>query len=343
MCFKMLASGRKQIYSIRKIQTTLNVMDSKMNIRRITSMVVIITMVLSAGSKVAAQDEIVFRGRVFKWVNPFPENIDLPPGVHHKTFFSPSMKHDVGYGIYLPPGYSSSTTISKRYPVVYYLHGGRPGSEARSIELTKFIHEAIVNGDIPPAIYVYVNGGILSHYNYAEYESMGEDSFIKELIPHVDANFRTITNRNGRALQGFSQGGRGTTRIMFKYPELFISAAPGGPGYAVEKLIFENDGVEFDTRSEEPLRFDFGKGNDAFTLAKSYSQSPGPKLRIAIWIGTKGFNYDATLEYMDYLETLDIPYQSFVAPGVGHNPFTLYEKIGIGLMNFHAEAFKQAE
>ena len=78
-------------------------------------------------------------------------------------------------------------------------------------------------------------------------------------------------------------------------------------------------------------------------LLKSYSQSPGPKLRIAIWIGTKGFNYDATLEYMDYLETLDIPYQSFVAPGVGHNPFALYEKIGIGLMNFHAEAFEQAE
>ncbi len=114
-----------------------------MKIIRISLMVVTITTVLCMGSIVAAQDDIVFRGRVFKWVNPFPENIDLPPGVHHKTFFSPSMKREVGYGIYLPPDHSNSTSVSKRYPVVYYLHGGRPGSEASSIRLTNFIHQAI--------------------------------------------------------------------------------------------------------------------------------------------------------------------------------------------------------
>ncbi len=57
---------------------------------------------------------------------------------------------------------------------------------------------------------------------------------MKEVIPHIDKTYRTIGKREGRAIEGFSQGGRGTTRIMFKYPELFCSAAPGGQGAGEE-------------------------------------------------------------------------------------------------------------
>ncbi len=306
---------------------------------KIKFVAVLAVIALFLGSVVyATEDGIMFRDRLFKWVNPFPGNIELPSGLYHKTFVSSSMQKEVGYAIYLPPNYSVES--EERFPVIYYLHGGRPGNEARSVRLTNIIYDAMLEGTVPPAIYVYVNGGILSHYNYAPYESMGENLFIKELIPHIDSNYRTIAGREGRAIQGFSQGGRGTTRIMFKYPELFSSGAPGGAGYAVEKLIFENDGVEFDTRREDAIRFDFGKGNDAFSLAKAYSESSGPKLKIAIWIGTAGMNYESTLAYMEYLDNLRIPYETFIVPNVAHNPFALYEGIGIDLMNFHANAFE---
>ena len=69
----------------------------------------------------------------FSWVNEIPENqisrMNLPSGVSHQTFKSPSMGVEVGYYIYLPKGYESSG--EKEYPVVFHLHGGRPGSEAR--------------------------------------------------------------------------------------------------------------------------------------------------------------------------------------------------------------------
>lgn len=56
---------------------------------------------------------------VTTWVNR-PSG-PLPAGVSHHTYRSQSMGHDVGYCIYLPPGYAKDSTL--RYPVIYNLHG----------------------------------------------------------------------------------------------------------------------------------------------------------------------------------------------------------------------------
>jgi len=199
----------------------------------------------------------------FSWVNPIPEN-KKSPGLQHGTFRSPSMGVDVGYCIYLPPKYEKS---KKPLPVVYYLHGGRPGSEIKSIKMADIFHKYISEGDIKPMIYVFVNGGKVSHYNMPDMDSMGEDIFIKELIPHIDKTYRTVAERKGRGIEGFSQGGRGTTRIMFEYPELFCSAAPGGSGYESEKKVSENDGYE-----NPKLRFQ--PGHNTYDRARKYAKNP---------------------------------------------------------------------
>jgi endo-1,4-beta-xylanase len=278
-------------------------------------------------------------GRPFSWVNT-PSASQSHPQLSHATFNSPSMQIPVGYNINLPPGYAEASNDNRRYPVIYYLHGGRPGNESLSIGLVKYIDAAIQSGSVQPLIFVWVNGGKVSHYNYGD--SKGEDTFVKELIPHIDRTYRTIANRGGRALQGFSQGGRGATRIMFKYPELFISAAPGGPGYAVEKQISENNGVEKDTRQGAAAQsLDFGKGNDAFSLAREYAKHPPQvPLSIMIWVGTKGFNYDATLEYLGFLYGLGVSVERIIAPGVDHNPMAFYEARGEALLQFHDQHWR---
>ena len=126
---------------------------------------------------------------------------------------------------------------------------------------------------------------------------------------------------------------------MFKHPELFISAAPGGPGYGMERQIFENGGVEQDTRfGRTGPDLDFGEGNDAFSLAREYARQPTqPPLNILIWVGTNGFNYEATLDYLDFLAGLEISTERLVVPDVGHNSTELYEKRGIDLLGFHDE------
>lgn len=71
----------------------------------------------------------------FQWVNPLPKGGADIPGLRHGTFDSPSLNQKVGYCIYLPPEYAKTEGAKKQYPVVYYLHGGRPGNELKSIDL----------------------------------------------------------------------------------------------------------------------------------------------------------------------------------------------------------------
>lgn len=272
----------------------------------------------------------------FKWVNPLPGDHSLE-GVKHGTFVSQSMGKPVGYCIYLPPDYAENADA--RYPVVYFLHGGRPGNETKSVELSKYVHAAITSGKVTPSIYVFVNGGPVSHYNYGEKGSLAVDVFVKELIPHIDATYRTIASRGGRAIQGFSQGGRGTTRIMFQYPELFVSAAPGGPAYGMEKQISESGGVEKDERIPGSPELQFASDENAYDRARQYAQDPKPPLRILIWVGTKGFNYESTLEYMGFLYGLGIPFERLVVPGAGHDAGQIYETAGLELMKFHEVSF----
>ncbi len=247
------------------------------------------------------------------------------------------MKIDVGYCIYLPSEYSTPGAANKRFPVIYYLHGGRPGSETKSVKLATHIHRLIEDGSVPPMIYVFVNGGPVSHYNMSErINAMGEDVFVKELIPHIDGTFRTIDQRHGRGIEGFSQGGRGTTRIMFRYPELFGSAAPGGAGHATEKRISEEDGRENDTLV-------FAQGHNTYDRARLYAKKRSPPLPILVHVGTEGFNYENNLAYMEFLDTLRIPYQRLIVKDAPHSATKIYEKRGLEIMKFHATNFGLSE
>ncbi|WP_390621507.1 alpha/beta hydrolase [Rubripirellula reticaptiva] len=285
---------------------------------------------------------------LFAWVNPLPAKHH--PAVSHATFVSPSMKIDVGYTILLPPGYEAETTA--RFPTLYYLHGGRPGSETKSLGLVPHWHDAMAGGKVAPMIVVMVNGGPVSHYNLPDKPmSAGADVFIKELIPHIDSTYRTVADRGGRAIEGFSQGGRGTMRLSLRYPELFCSAAPGGGGYETEKRISQSGGFETDTLK-------FAEGDNVWDLARAYAaerpelgdlnattsetraaDSKRPSVAWVIYVGTKGFNYENNLEYMRFLDSLGVPYTRLVVPDVPHSAVGIYEKQGLEIMRFHAANF----
>lgn len=268
----------------------------------------------------------------FKWVTPLPEG--RHPGLRHATFDSPSNGVKVGYCIYLPPGYDDPKNQDRRYPVVYWLHGGRPGGELKGISITPFIHDAMKNGKVPPMIYVFPNGGVVSHYDYPKLKALGETACIKELIPHIDRTYRTIASRDGRAVEGFSQGGRGTARYMFKYPDLFCSAAPMGGGHQHEKRIAENNGDEGE--------YQFEPKHNTYDLARKFAAESKLRLPVLVVVGDKDMNYEANLEWMDHLRSLKIPFEPIVVAGVPHSTQLVYEKVGLKVMQFHAENFKSA-
>ena len=265
----------------------------------------------------------------FKWVNPLRES--SVPGLEHATFSSPSMGKDVGYLILFPAGYERT---QQRYPVVYYLHGGRPGNESKSYRLAALIQRLMTSSGIAPAIYVFVNGGPVSHYNLPDdNRAQGASVFIKELIPHIDATYRTVADRSGRGLEGFSQGGRGTMRLALRYPDVFCSAAAGGGGYETEKRISDSGGFE-----SPDLRFE--KEDNTWDLAKAYGRRQvGPNVNWMIYVGSKGFNYENNLDYMSFLSSIGIKFERLVVPGVPHSASGIYAKAGERIMRFHIKNF----
>ncbi len=126
--------------------------------------------------------------------------------------------------VYLPPGYDKST---KRYPVIYFLHGyGGNDSLMMNVWLqTKtLLDTAILTGKMRPMILVTPGsetslGG--SFYSNSAIGGNWADYIAKDVVQFVDANFRTIANRDSRGLSGHSMGGNGALKIGMMYTDVF--------------------------------------------------------------------------------------------------------------------------
>ncbi len=173
-------------------------------------------------------------------------NLTLPSNgngnLQHHTLVSPNLKtpnNVVGFNVYTPPSYSSG---SQSYPVIYLLHGlnGNEYNYFGGFSNSTFFNNGsgslpslIDNSLAPEAIIVFVNGGARSFYDdwndstgsgpSSSFPILSESVIMEDVIPFVDANFRTIANRNGRAIEGFSMGGRGAIKLAFSYPDMFCS------------------------------------------------------------------------------------------------------------------------
>jgi len=171
----------------------------------------------STGEPATAKKPINYGYGSMDWVDPDKTE---PAGTRYKTFRSKTINGDVSYMVYLPPDYE--TQPSTRYPVLYELHasGGTPG---RGANIVPRFDKLIRAGKIPPMIIVCPNGlrGATMYSDTKNGEYPVESVIVKDLIPHVDATYRSIASRTGRALDGFSMGGFGAAHLGFKYPEVF--------------------------------------------------------------------------------------------------------------------------
>lgn len=123
-----------------------------------------------------------------------------------------------------PPGYDENP--SKRYPVVYYLHGYWAPVEAQQagFKLHEAVQAAAEAGNplimVMPDGFSKLRGGFYSSSpTVGDYESFVAD----DLVKWVDGNYRTLAARASRGLAGHSMGGYGTARIAMKRPEVFSS------------------------------------------------------------------------------------------------------------------------
>jgi enterochelin esterase family protein len=227
---------------------------------------------------------------------------DVPHGSVTKTWYdSPTLQTKRRVTVYTPAGYEKSNA---EYPVLYLLHGAG-GDEEAWIALgrtSQILDNLIAQGKCEPMIVVMTNGNAWQQAAPGESAagmtspSMGgggrrggnagpqksfEDSF-GDVIKYVEANYRVIKKKEGRAVAGLSMGGMHSANISrmyaktFDYVGLFSAALPNTNDEAIQAGI-------------------------------KAQKDNGFKL---YWIacGTTDFLYQANLGYMKYLDSIDFPY-----------------------------------
>jgi enterochelin esterase-like enzyme len=152
---------------------------------------------------------------------------NVPHGnVQQVLFPSPSTGTSRRAFVYTPPGYDKNK--SGRYPVLYLQHGWGEDETAWSNQghANLIMDNLIAEGKTKPFIIVMTYGmtndvkigrGGLKSFKIEPFQTV----LTHELIPYIDANFRTSADRAHRAMAGLSMGGMETHMITLNNPDLF--------------------------------------------------------------------------------------------------------------------------
>ena len=223
------------------------------------------------------------------------------------------MNREMPYRVLLPSNYDKQK--DSRFPVVYLLHG-LFGHFNLWTEKTKLAEHAtkhqiiIVNpeGD---------NGW------YSDSVSNPNDRYetyiTEELIPQIDKNFRTFSDRKNRFMGGLSMGGYGSLKFGLKYPEKFALVGSFSGALGAASIVLD----EKNQMLGKSIMNIFGeinsqtrKDNDIFLLAKNISTDKVKELPfIYLDCGTEDFLFQNNRDFANILVDKKIPHEFRQLPG----------------------------
>ncbi len=134
--------------------------------------------------------------------------------------------------VYTPPGYENG---SARLPVLYLLHGGGDSDDSWPTvgRAGAILDNLIASGKAVPMLIVMPAGHVSTEFRLMPGARMGHDAFnddlVKVVLPYIDAHYRTVADRDHRAIAGLSMGGLQTLNIAlddsadFAYVGVFSS------------------------------------------------------------------------------------------------------------------------
>src|SRR4051812_42205506 len=152
--------------------------------------------------------------------------------------------------VFLPPSYAKEK--SRRYPVVYALHGYSIGAAqwAPEIHVPQTLEGAFAQGAQEVIVVLPDSKTVHNGSMYSSSVTTGDfERYVSEdVVAWTDAHYRTIPRRASRGLVGHSMGGYGATRIAMKHPDVFASVyimspcclaprAAGSPSGDIEKAL----------------------------------------------------------------------------------------------------------
>ncbi len=160
---------------------------------------------------------------------PGAEFLEYKPDVQHGSigtvyYFSKATGGMRRMHIYTPPGYEAGTTP---LPVLYLLHGGGDSDDSWGTvgRAGAILDNLIAGGKALPMIVVMPAGHISTEFHLTPGVRMGHDAFNDDLVsvvlPYVDSHYRTVADRDHRAIAGLSMGGLQALTISLNHSEDF--------------------------------------------------------------------------------------------------------------------------
>ncbi|MGH9834028.1 MAG: alpha/beta hydrolase [Blastocatellia bacterium] len=193
---------------------------------------------------------------------------------------------DRDVSIYLPPSYKTEKT--RRYPVVYMLHGFTDSDDKwfglvkHWINLPEVINKALADGNTREMIVVMPNAFTrFKGSMYSNSVTVGDwETFVtKELVSFIDSRYRTLPQAASRGLAGHSMGGYGAMRLGMKSQDVYSSIYalspccmdPSRPNPAMKQMMKTVEAVKTDEEVSKQNFFVLA------TLASAAAWSPNPK------------------------------------------------------------------
>ncbi len=250
---------------------------------------------------------------------------DVPHGeVRERWYLSKTTQGWRRIFVYTPPGYDNAR--DNRFPVLYLQHGGGEDETGwpNQGRVAFILDNLIAEGKAKPMLVVMEQGYARKPgepapvpparpapgqpappRDFSRMFSAFEEVMVNDLIPLIDATYRTLADRDSRAMAGLSMGGMQTFQIGLKHLDVF--AALGG---------FSGGGGGFGGAAFDPKTAHGGVMADADAFNK--------KVRL-VWLGigtAEGRMYEGIKSYHEGLEKAGIRHVYYESPGTGHEWLT---------------------
>jgi endo-1,4-beta-xylanase len=269
------------------------------------------------------------------WVPPFGSSAK-DHGWQLGVFQSVTARAPVGYYYHLPPSYDSDK--DRRYPVIYWLHGLGVGPDGATPVVSRL--DAAVRAGTAPAI-ILVSCTDPTKRSFWTDSRHGrvpvETVVVRDLVEHIDGTFRTIANRQGRAIEGHSMGGYGAAYLGFKYPDTFGAVSILAGALRSAETIAAKGGPTFRDVFGGDIRY--ARANSPWTLVRQNADRIRGKTFVRISVGDKDGLLARNAEFHTMLVRLGIDHTWSVVPNCTHSPEELFANWPGNPFEFYAAAF----
>lgn len=253
------------------------------------------------------------------------------------NFASAAADSEVSFYIYLPPGYHES---DKRYPVVYWLHGafGRPYN---ATPVAERLDAAIRATGSPEMIIVSCidPSGLSMWTNSKDGRLPLETIIIDELIPHIDRNYRTIADRRGRGIEGFSMGGYGSAYLGIKHRKLFSSVSILAGALHTPETFRERRRAIFDNVFSADL--EYARERSPWQVLANSAENIVENLSIRIFVGADDGLLAWNKNYHAELDKHGIEHEWGVVPNSPHDLEKVLENWQGDFFDYYRRVFGQ--